>query len=420
MKRFVSLLLCIALCFILVGPVYATHITADDEAKIVTNIAPEPIQISSDRIVSFQVYELDLVQMAMDHNNTTATPIELILSLCDYEETVIVGDDTFIRYSSNIVPEYLEKCHEITDISVLNDRVKIIYAGINGEYVVLNYNNSGLVSKTVYDENNDICIYHDEATALLYEKFREGSSYEINNAMMEEIDQLISAGKWEDIDSIEGIKVTYHSDGTHSIEPEIDYSPLSAGATSEAQLLSDLYSNFTPYTNKLMTGYVKYCNALEENVFIDIYESRDGYTKQSADFRRYAAGTAFDIISAYLELSKEVSVRNILGLLGAVFDAYDNLVREIMIYRGAYYTYRLERRSYVYDTSTYDDYVRVFDHGSKGVFSGGYDSNDDFTWIISSSPKTSDYSYDSIANTTIYNYNADLSINGYCSLYFPD
>ena len=420
MKRLVSLLLCIALCFMLLGPAYAVHITADDKAKIVTNIAPEPIQISSDSIDAFQVYELDLAQMAIDHNNTTATPKEMILSLCDYEETVMVGDDTFIRYSSNVVPEYLERCREITDISVLNDRVKIIYTGINGEYVVLNYDSLGLISKTVYDEDNDICIYHDEETAFLYDKFREGSSYEINNAMMEEIDQLISAGKWEDIDDIEGIKVTYHSDGTHSIEPEMDYLPLSAGATSESQLLSDLYSNFPPYTNKLMTGYVRYCNVLEENVFIDIYESRDGYTKQSADFMRFLIGTAFDVISAYLDFRDEVTLRSVLGLLGAVFDAKDELERQIMIYRGAYYKFRLERRSYVYDRSTYDDYVRVFDHGSNGVFSGGYDQYGNFTWHISSLPKTADYSYDSIANTTIYNYNADISINGYCSLYFPD
>lgn len=396
------------------------HVTADDEAKIVTNIAPEPIQISSDSIDVLQVYELDLIQMAMDHNNTTATPKELILSLCNYEETVTVGDDTFIRYSSNVVPEYLEKCREITDISVLNDRVKIIYTGINDESVVLNYNSSGLISKTVYIEENDICFYHDDEKALMYEKFREGSSYEMNAVMTEKIDELILDEKWEEIDNIEGIKVIYHSDGTHSVEPEMDYLPLSAGATSESQLRSDLYSNFPPHTNQLMTGYVRYCNALEENVFIDIYESRDGYTKQSADFGRFAIGTLYDVISTFLDFKKEDKGRLILNILGAVFNAYDRLENEIILYRSAYYKYRLERRSYVYDRSTYDDYVRVFDHGSYGYFSGGYDKNDDFTWVISTPPKTSDYSYDSIANTTIYNYNADLTINGYCSLYFPD
>lgn len=105
-----------------------------------------------------------------------------------------------------------------------------------------------------------------------------------------------------------------------------------------------------------------------------------------------------------------------------LYDIGGALVEAVTVYRKADYSYRLSRYGYAFDSTVYDEYVRVFEHGSGGIFSGGYDSDekDNFVWVINLEPSTEAYSYDSISNTTIHNYNADIAMHQYCTLYFPD
>ena len=88
--------------------------------------------------------------------------------------------------------------------------------------------------------------------------------------------------------------------------------------------------------------------------------------------------------------------------------------------KSAHYKFTASRLGYAYDSTSYNNYVRVIDYTSTGGFAGGYDKNGDFTWIIDEPPSAFNHSYSQIADKTIYNYNVDVLMNNCCTLYYPD
>lgn len=74
---------------------------------------------------------------------------------------------------------------------------------------------------------------------------------------------------------------------------------------------------------------------------------------------------------------------------------------------------------YAYDTTVHNNYVRTVLYSGKGEFAGGYTASGYFTWVHSLPSSAYSHDYASIANTAIYNYNADIAVNGSCVTYFP-
>lgn len=420
MKRFVCLFVCMALCFMNASPAYAMHITADDEAKIVTNIAPEPILIPGDEAKQFDVYEVNLQAIHSDFNLSNCNAIDSILGLCEEKNRVVVANNNITVFEPTLLAQYITQCEEITDISLSNGKLYIFYIGLNEEHVILCYNENGMCERNIYDEKTDLAILTSAGQAYLYKDFRKGSYYEMNDAMIAQIDELRNEERWEEIDNISGIQVICLSDGTHVIEPEQDALPTSAGATSQAQLLADLKESFPSYTKKYIKGYSKYCDALDSHVFVSIYESRDGYTRETVASRFFDIGSTVASIGSYLSISKLSNLYGLLGALGVLYDVNDLLLEAVTLYRSAIYSYSFTRYGYAFDSTVYNKNVRVVEHGSGGKFTGGYDANDDFVWVKSLVPTAENYGYDSIANTTIYNYNADIAMHQYCITYYPD
>jgi hypothetical protein len=74
----------------------------------------------------------------------------------------------------------------------------------------------------------------------------------------------------------------------------------------------------------------------------------------------------------------------------------------------------------VYDTVTLNKYVKMTWQYNGGTFTGGYDSNGNFTWIESYAAPALQVSPETIADTAIYNYNAELVSYGMIVNYYPE
>lgn len=74
----------------------------------------------------------------------------------------------------------------------------------------------------------------------------------------------------------------------------------------------------------------------------------------------------------------------------------------------------------MYDSTYYNKDVKVIHNTSKGVLHGGNNSSGKFTWIDYQPDNALKRDIYDIINKATYNYNANIQINKYCSLYYPD
>lgn len=133
--------------------------------------------------------------------------------------------------------------------------------------------------------------------------------------------------------------------------------------------------------------------------------------------------TAIGIIANYLGIRDGNIVNSILTLLGIGVSYGGEITNQVNIYKSGLYQYNATRAGYAYDTTRYMNYVRVIIDSDVGEFAGGYNNMGEFDWVRLVDPPSFDdryNSYSSIADTTIYNYNADIVVNKACSLYYPD
>lgn len=86
--------------------------------------------------------------------------------------------------------------------------------------------------------------------------------------------------------------------------------------------------------------------------------------------------------------------------------------------------FNFERKGYVYDTTTYNAYVQVVAYGGSsyclGKYTGGYASDGNFYWVLSTYPSAYDILPSTITETAAKNYDSDITLHGFCVSYYPD
>lgn len=191
-----------------------------------------------------------------------------------------------------------------------------------------------------------------------------------------------------------------------------------AGMT-DASLIADLKSDFPEYTKVVKHTTTRYSGSLGRTLNIQVKESRNSYTKKSANFTTFAVNTTLSAIGTYLSVPV-ATVNIILTGLNIAYSAYGYIQEAVTLYKSANIEYSGLRMGYVYDNTIYNDYVKVIEHYGKGEFHGGYNSSGQFTWIEYLSSSAYSKNYSTIADQSANNYSADIVMNGFCMSYRPD
>lgn len=102
---------------------------------------------------------------------------EFILSLCSYVEEREIGSNVHQVYSSETLADYLYRCHELTEITVMNGSLYITYYAEDEDMVILAYNDEGLFERAVYDAQTDVLFHEMNGSAVIWNKFRSGFQF---------------------------------------------------------------------------------------------------------------------------------------------------------------------------------------------------------------------------------------------------
>lgn len=105
------------------------------------------------------------------------TEKEFILNLSSYLEEKEIGSNVHKIYTSDVLPEYLYRCHEITEITTLNETLYISYNAEDEDMVILAYSDEGLTELAVYDHQTDTLYHEINGETMVWTKFRKGFQF---------------------------------------------------------------------------------------------------------------------------------------------------------------------------------------------------------------------------------------------------
>ena len=347
-----------------------------------------------------------------------------LLALCEKEDSIVIGGIRYDIYRADRLKEYLYECDEIIEVSYDGIGLSIEYNS-GTKRVSLGYTESGLSELAVYSFEDDSHFYTSDLGTKVTENFRYGSYCQISDALLSEIDALCEEGNWDALKEYDCVEMDDSPISTEELSVPSTSEPMAAramGFTNDAQMLANLKSNFPMQTNAIYLQNSMYSSILLKNFTVKVTESRNAYTRISADWKSYVATTALEIIQNWLLLSRidTISILDAIGVVVGWVGNAEQIKSNATLCRSAKYRFSASRDGYVYDTVTHQSYVHVLSYGGTGEYTGGYTSGGIFTWIVSVVPRTAyDYSYSQIANKALELYGKDVKANGGCTLYWP-
>lgn len=431
---------CLLLVFSILLPAFSTvfasdeiHLTANSGITIQDN--SRTVSASEAQIASAKAYELDLSSILVPATGTQTPTRERIRSLCELQNTTVVGQHTFKDYTSKTLAEYIPMCSSISCIQESNNLLYVNYVSTDGKTVSLVYSDTGLHEKNIYDPTTDALMHETISAAEVRENFRAGISYEMSDELEARVRELIAAKNWDALAAIDGLDVNVTDGGIITVEPQLDTpdtlpadiqlqsSSLTRssyeGFTNTAALLADLQSHFPSYTHSMKYGTTVYCSALSQSLSARVYETRNEYTRKQANWETFSAGASLSVIGVFLGIMSGDVVSTILSSVGIAISAYDTIQQQVTLCNSAVFTYWGERLGYIYDPTVFNDYVRVIIYGGKGEFTGGYTSSGVFDWVHSGTSAAFGHSYYSIIDKVKSNYNSEIVMYGHCVNYYP-
>lgn len=97
-----------------------------------------------------------------------------ILNLCSFDREEQIGNNIHKLYSSGILGDYLYRCHELSEVTVMDQTLYVTYYCEDEDMVILAYNDQGLTELCVFDAQSDTLFHEINGDAVIWNKFRGG------------------------------------------------------------------------------------------------------------------------------------------------------------------------------------------------------------------------------------------------------
>lgn len=361
--------------------------------------------------------------------------LDAILSICTLRNTSVINGTKISTYSSKSMTKYLHNCHEISDIAKVNDVIYIFYSTKSGENIILCYNNSGLLNRSIYNAATGTAIINEKGNESNYTNYREGTHYEMSDEMVTQINKCVAKGDLDTLKSDEDIKVIEDDAGNIIIEPNIEF-----GVTGEQEIVPyaldnslcgvvefnnekfirhNLKDNFPMYTKSPINNASTYCSALNKNVNITMFETRNAYIRNQGDVHAFLAGTPVTAVATALGIASITPVFAILSVTGIAISAESTIMSAVRLCRSAVYSYQALRLGCAFDKTVWYAYVLVKQFPGTGQCAGAYNSSGQWEWAHTINGSAFYQEPRLIFDTTMYSYNADIAVFGYCAMYHP-
>ena len=421
-KKIMSIILALFLMSVSINSVFASEIVEDNSTGYIYE--KDILDLTSEEILTYSQYQLKLnndnTLYSYNENEDFQFNKSSIINLCTLSSTKTVGNHVIKKYTSSGIVDYLNFCDSIPVVTEIDKLLYIEYNDIYNNSVILSYSDNGINEITYYDVENDTFIQITKDNKQKITNYRNGCRYEMSKETEKIINDYAEKGNIYELNGKYNLKVTENNDGSYFIE-EINSIPqisMVAGMT-DASLIADLKNDFPEYTKVVKHTTTRYSGSLGRTLNIQVKESRNSYTKKSANFTTFAVNTTLSAIGTYLSVPV-ATVNIILTGLNIAYSAYGYIQEAVTLYKSANIEYSGLSMGYVYDNTVYNDYVKVIEHYGTGEFHGGYNSSGQFAWIEYLSSSAYSKSYSTIADQSANNYSADIVMNGLCMSYRPD
>jgi len=351
-----------------------------------------------------------------------------------------VNETKLITYSANSLSQYLPNKAGVTEIGLIKDSYINVYAidftNVNGKRTILEYNSDGSSSVSEYDkQTGELIVENSKKQQQKYSKEQLAVTHqEMSPELQKEIDDYLKNGQIDKIKEIPGIKVAEGGNDT-LIEIERDSIPaLSSNSTSLLGVNTSydtnyraVTSDFPSYTKTQVATQTVYSDALanfnfaDTKVYAKVLQSRNNYVRNTFDFTTFGIGVALTAIAVAsgIGLVGVAAMLSNAGVLYGIVSGVNQLKEGFELVRDAKYTYYGDKSGYVYDRTTYNLNVRVYNNAATGTFDGGILPNGNWAWIDSPTSSAFGVANSTILSNTIYLYNSCINIYGYCQIYNP-
>ena len=91
-----------------------------------------------------------------------------------FQEEKEIGSNVHKVYSSDVLGEYLYRCHELSEITLMNNTLYITYFAEDEDMVILAYSDDGLTEMAVHDADTDTLFHKIDGKCVVWNKFRTG------------------------------------------------------------------------------------------------------------------------------------------------------------------------------------------------------------------------------------------------------
>ena len=127
---------------------------------------------TAEEIEAHQVYAVDW--SAVPGWETGMTEKEFLLNLSSFQEEKEIGSNIHQVYSSDVLGEYLYRCSELAEITLMNDTLYLTYYCEDKDMVILAYNDQGLNEMAVHDGETETLYHMLDGGCMVWSNFRGG------------------------------------------------------------------------------------------------------------------------------------------------------------------------------------------------------------------------------------------------------
>lgn len=129
-------------------------------------------EATAEEIANHQLYAVDWKSIPGWEDGMTEK--EFLLNLSSFQEEREIGSNVHQIYSSDAMAGYLYRCHELSEITVMNETLYITYHCEDEDMVILAYDDVGLNEMAVFDAETDTMFHMIDGNSIVWNNFRGG------------------------------------------------------------------------------------------------------------------------------------------------------------------------------------------------------------------------------------------------------
>lgn len=308
-------------------------------------------------------------------------------------------------------------------------------------YIDLSYNNGMIASAIVSEAGVDLAIKEGDVVTT-YRDGEEISSFAINSMseskeILSEVEDYIQSHCVDDI--LETYQGAYLKESGEIVLPDycyntlnlstqgpsvignpVDTASLSASSTTEV-IPVDFATSYPPMTQKIVSERSYYSQSINKTLNARVTTTRDNYHIVKSTWSSVAAGISLATAGTLLGV-KAITLSAILTAVGAL-DGANTLITNIKFASEMQYSARMSKVGWIYDDTTYLDYVRYIGttFSGTGKYSLTWDTDSsnmksNFRWACTVQPKYTDRTNLQVSNMVIEAYEGDIIYGGACGV----